>query len=47
MEDLSFEIELRWSGTGREGAGEIQIDDGYARALRPRVDGRSRGRHQP
>ncbi len=27
MKELSFEIELRWSGTGREGAGEIQTDD--------------------
>jgi peroxiredoxin-like protein len=27
MNDLSFEIELRWSGTGREGAGEIQTHD--------------------
>ncbi len=27
MKDLTFEIELRWSGTGREGAGEIQTDD--------------------
>jgi len=27
MKDLSFEIELRWSGTGHEGAGEIQTDD--------------------
>ena len=27
MKELSFEIELRWSGTGREGAGEIRTDD--------------------
>jgi peroxiredoxin-like protein len=27
MTDLSFGVELRWSGTGREGAGEIQTDD--------------------
>jgi peroxiredoxin-like protein len=27
MNDLSFEIQLRWSGTGREGAGEIQTHD--------------------
>lgn len=26
MKDLSFEIEPRWSGTGHEGAGEIQTD---------------------
>jgi peroxiredoxin-like protein len=27
MDDLSFDVELRWSGTGREGGGEIQTDD--------------------
>ena len=26
MNDLSFEIEVRWSGTGREGAGEIHTN---------------------
>jgi hypothetical protein len=26
MSDLSFDVELMWSGTGREGAGEIQTD---------------------
>lgn len=27
MNELRFEIELRWSGTGREGRGEILTDD--------------------
>jgi peroxiredoxin-like protein len=27
MSGLSFDVELSWSGTGREGAGEIQTDD--------------------
>lgn len=27
MGDLHFEVELAWSGTGREGAGEIRTDD--------------------
>jgi peroxiredoxin-like protein len=27
MNDLRFQIELRWSGTGRDGAGEILTDD--------------------
>jgi peroxiredoxin-like protein len=27
MDELRFEIELRWSGTGRNGGGEILIDD--------------------
>lgn len=27
MDDLNFDIELGWSGTGREGAGAIQTDD--------------------
>ncbi len=27
MDDLNFDIELSWSGTGREGAGAIQTDD--------------------
>lgn len=27
MSDLSFEVELAWSGTGRDGAGEIRTDD--------------------
>ena len=27
MSDLSFDVELRWSGTGPEGAGEIETDD--------------------
>lgn len=27
MNDLRFQIELRWSGTGRNGAGEIVTDD--------------------
>ncbi|MGH2966364.1 MAG: OsmC family protein [Solirubrobacterales bacterium] len=27
MSDLGFDVELRWSGTGRQGAGEIQTDD--------------------
>lgn len=27
MNDLSFAVDLRWSGIGREGAGEIQADD--------------------
>jgi peroxiredoxin-like protein len=26
MADLSFDVELRWSGIGRDGAGEIQAD---------------------
>jgi peroxiredoxin-like protein len=26
MGELSFNVELRWSGTGRDGAGEIQAD---------------------
>ncbi|MGH2992034.1 MAG: OsmC family protein [Solirubrobacterales bacterium] len=26
MSDLSFDVELRWSGTGRQGAGEIHTD---------------------
>lgn len=27
MSDLCFDVALRWSGTGREGAGEIETDD--------------------
>ena len=27
MSDLSFGVELRWSGAAREGAGEIHTDD--------------------
>ena len=27
MDDLNFDIELGWVGTGREGAGTIQTDD--------------------
>jgi peroxiredoxin-like protein len=27
MKDLDFEIALRWSGTGRDGVGEIHTDD--------------------
>jgi len=27
MKDLRFDIELRWSGTGRDGVGEIHADD--------------------
>lgn len=27
MGDMHFEVELAWSGTGREGAGEIRTDD--------------------
>jgi peroxiredoxin-like protein len=27
VNDLHFQIELRWSGTGRDGAGEIVTDD--------------------
>lgn len=27
MKAMSFEVDLRWTGTGREGAGEIQADD--------------------
>ena len=27
MRDLSFDVELTWSGTGRQGAGPIQTDD--------------------
>jgi peroxiredoxin-like protein len=27
MRDLSFDVELTWSGTGRQGAGQIQTDD--------------------
>lgn len=27
MDDLNFELELTWSGTGREGGGEIRTDD--------------------
>lgn len=27
MNDLHFEVELAWSGAGREGAGEIRTDD--------------------
>jgi peroxiredoxin-like protein len=27
MDDLNFDVELSWSGTGREGAGAIQTDD--------------------
>lgn len=26
MNDLNFDVELRWSGTGRDGAGEIDAD---------------------
>ncbi|HWG09329.1 MAG TPA: OsmC family protein [Solirubrobacteraceae bacterium] len=26
MGDLSFDVQLRWSGTGRDGAGEVQAD---------------------
>lgn len=27
MRDLSFDVQLTWSGTGRQGAGQIQSDD--------------------
>ncbi len=27
MNDMSFEVELAWSGTGRDGVGEIRTDD--------------------
>jgi len=27
MGDLSFDVDLRWSGTGRDGVGEIHTDD--------------------
>src|SRR5205085_4490688 len=27
MRDLSFDVELSWSATGRQGAGQIQTDD--------------------
>jgi len=27
MNDLRFDVELRWSGTGRDGVGEIHADD--------------------
>jgi peroxiredoxin-like protein len=27
MDDLNFDVELSWAGTGREGAGAIQTDD--------------------
>ena len=27
MKDLRFDLELRWSGTGRDGGGEIHTDD--------------------
>ena len=27
MGDLSFDVELTWSGAGRQGAGQVQTDD--------------------
>ena len=27
MKDLSFDVELTWSATGRQGAGQIRTDD--------------------
>lgn len=46
MKDLSFEIELRWSGTGREGAGEIQTDDVALELSAPELMG-GRGADNP
>lgn len=43
MKDLSFEIELRWSGTGREGAGEMTDDVALELSAPELVDGRGAG----
>ena len=39
MSDLSFDVELIWSGTGGEGAGEIQTDDLALELSGPQVMG--------